>query len=179
MVLVFLYVAPSNPISERFEQPMNVWVRPFFQQGWGLFAPNPGGVNTQIFARTGWVTASGERQVSDWFDISATDRAGVTHQPYPSRTAQRMLRSAWSQYRKTHDGDDEPRSDQAAVWAKCLRNIAVQRVTPLSPHPFQAIRLWVVTQPVRPSSADKRVEPDPKDRGTRLLPWWNVTPDGN
>ena len=176
VVLVFLYVAPSNPISQRLSGPIRAWVSPYFEQNWLLFAPNPESNKTQIFARTGWTTPGGGHATSDWFDISAVDKAGTKHNPYPSHTTQNMLRRAWSAYRSSHpDGDDVP-GEWALLRAKYLRNLAVQRVTPHSPHPFQVVQVKVVTQPIAPPGGGAADADEPT---TRVLPWWNVTPDGN
>jgi hypothetical protein len=179
LVLVFLYVAPPNPISQRLHRPIQAWVSPYFEQNWLLFAPNPESNNTQIFARTGWTTAAGDHQTSDWFDISAVDKADTRHNPFPSHTTQNMLRRAWSAYRSAHGDDDVSHTPWALLRAKYLRNLAVQRVTPHSPHTFQVVQVKVVTQPIAPPAGTGDNQPDPDEPSTRVLPWWTVTPDGN
>lgn len=176
VLLVFLHVAPLNPISQRYQKQIDAWVYPLFAQNWLLFAPNPDANHTQIFARTSWTTAGGHREVSDWFDISAADKAEVKHDPYPSRTAQHMLRRAWTAYQTSHEEDETPRNGWAPIGEKYLRNIAVQRAAAFSPHPFQAIRLKVVTQPIESPNPAQTYSTEPY---TRVLPWWNVTPDGS
>jgi hypothetical protein len=177
MLLVFLHVAPSNPISQRYQDQINAWISPFFEQNWLLFAPNPEANRTHIYARTGWTTTTGERGVSDWFDITVGDYAAVTHNPYPSRTNQSMLRRAWSAYLWSHGDDDVSENEWALLRAEYLRNIAVRRVTELGSPPFQVIRLKVVTQPI--GAPDGTPQTDSTDPYTRTLPWWNVTPDGS
>jgi len=177
--LVFLHVAPLNPISQRYNRQIAAWIYPLFQQNWLLFAPNPDTNRTQIFASTAWTTASGDSDVSDWFDISAVDKADTRHNPYPSRTTQHMLRQAYSAYLTTHGDDDVSSNKWTLIWEEYLRNIAVQRVAAHSPRPFQRIRLKVVTQAIAPPDADTTTQTYSPDPDVWLLPWWNVTPDGN
>ena len=179
LVLVFLYVAPPNPISQRLNRPIRAWVSPYFEQNWLLFAPNPESNRTQIFARTGWTTAAGDHDTSDWFDISAVDKADTKHNPFPSHTTQNMLRRAWSAYQSSHPDGDDPNTEWALLRAKYLRNLAVQRVTPHSPHPFTVVQVKVVTQPIAPPAGNTASQSDANEPYTRVLPWWNVTPDGN
>lgn len=179
VLLMFLHVAPPNPISQRYSAQIDAWIYPLFEQNWKLFAPVPESSNAQIFARTGWVTASGERQASDWIDISSVDNADTRHDPYPSRTTQNMLRLAWANYVSTHGDNDAADDDWALLRAKFLRNVAVQRVRARSPRPFEAIRLKVVTRPIPPPSTGNAGQTDATETYTRILPWWNVTPDGS
>ena len=176
VTLVFLHVAPANPVSERLSKPIDAWVYPLFEQNWLLFAPNPESSNTQILARTGWQTAAGDDQVSSWYDISEMDKADTTHNPFPSHTTQNMLRRAWSAYLGSHGDDDVSYDDWSLLRQKYLRNLAAQRVTAHSPQPFQVIQLKVVTRPIAPMNPDDADQTDPY---TRVLPWWNVTSDGS
>jgi len=178
LVLVFLYVAPSNPISQRLNGPIQAWVSPYFEQNWLLFAPNPESNKTKIFARTGWTTPAGDHATSDWFDISAVDKADTRHNPFPSHTTQNMLRRSWSAYQSSHPGGDDSNTPWALLRAKYLRNLAVQRVAPHSPHPFQVVQVKVVTQPIPPPGGTTD-QSDANEPYTRVLPWWNVAPDGN
>jgi hypothetical protein len=181
VVLVFLHVAPANPVSRRYEAQITAWISPFFDQNWLLFAPDPTPVRTQILARTGWTTATGEHAMSDWIDLTAADDAAITHNPYPSRTNQNMLRRAWTAYEWTHTDDDVSDDDFARIRAEYLRNIAARRITELSPHTFEVIRLKVVTLPIvvpgRPG--DSPGDAAGTETGDRILPWWNVTSDGS
>ncbi|MEU4625935.1 DUF5819 family protein [Actinoplanes sp. NPDC023801] len=179
MTLVFLHVAPSNPVSQRLQQPIHAWVNPLFEQNWLLFAPNPNAVNTQIFARAGWMTETGEGQTSDWIDISSVDTADTKHNPYPSRTTIAMLRRAWVSYMTSHGEDEVSRGEWALMLAEYLRNIAVQRISEHVGHPFQTVRIKVVTYPIAPPDTGgtaQTVRPEPY---TRTLPWWNATSDGS
>jgi hypothetical protein len=176
LLLVFLFVAPSNSVSKRYSEQINAWIYPLFEQNWLLFAPNPASDKTYIFARTGRPGLSTPTVVDDWFDITAVDRADTEHNPYPSHATQNMLRRAWDAYANTHDGDDVSHNDWSLAREKYLRNIAAQRVAAHSPRPFQLIQLKVVTQPIAPPDATNQTATDSQ---TRTLPWWNVTPDGS
>ncbi|WSB05384.1 DUF5819 family protein [Streptomyces sp. NBC_01794] len=181
VLLVFLYVAPPNAISQAYSRQINAWVLPVFEQNWRLFAPNPQSVNRQISARTRLTAPDGTARVSDWIDLSAMDDSAVKHSVFPSHTAQNMLRQAWNSYLRTHGGDDQPRSERALMMQKYLRNIAAHRVAAQRGGTFESIQLRVITLPIaapgaaggfRPASAaPARVE-------TRYLPWWKVASHG-
>ncbi|MFJ8757733.1 DUF5819 family protein [Streptomyces cyaneofuscatus] len=181
--LVFLHVAPSNVVSQRFNSQVDAWIYPFFEQNWRLFAPDPDSVNRQISARTAHTTPDGSVQVSDWVDLTAVDTAAIKHNPLPSHTAQNMLRRSWTSYAELHGGDDLSRSDRAVMMQRYLRNIAADRMAAEQDgKPFENIQLRVITLPV---PAQGRTEGDrtaataaaAKNAGTRLLPWWKVTSD--
>ncbi|MEU8663532.1 DUF5819 family protein [Actinoplanes philippinensis] len=177
VLMTFLHVAPSNPISERYRAQINAWITPYFEQNWLLFAPNPEPIRTQIFGRTGWTNTAGQRENSDWVDLTAADNAAVTHNVYPSRTNQAMLHRAWNAYAEAHGEDEVSVDEYSLLRAENLRNIATRRLAEVSPHPFQVIRLRVVATPILPPG-----ETTPTDENkpyTRLLPWWNVTSDGS
>ncbi|WP_433795268.1 DUF5819 family protein [Actinoplanes sp. CA-252034] len=177
VLMLFLHVAPPNPVSQRYQAQIGAWITPYFEQNWLLFAPNPEAHRTQIFARSGWTNAAGERETSDWIDITAVDNAAVTHNAFPSRTNQSMLHRAWNAYAAAH-GDDEVSVDEFSLLrAENLRNIAARRLAELSPQPFQVIRLRVVLEPIPAPGGTPRTDED--EPYTRLLPWWNVTSDGS
>ncbi|WP_236652275.1 DUF5819 family protein, partial [Streptacidiphilus neutrinimicus] len=71
VLLLFLYVAPSNTISTQYEQPINAWIYPYFEQNWRLFAPDPQSVQQQVSARTAHTSPDGSTQVTGWTDLSA------------------------------------------------------------------------------------------------------------
>ena len=52
MAMVFLYVAPSNTVSQTYRGHIDAWIYPYFEQDWRLFAPNPQSVREQISVRT-------------------------------------------------------------------------------------------------------------------------------
>ncbi|KJK57222.1 hypothetical protein UK12_17640 [Saccharothrix sp. ST-888] len=180
VVMVFLYVAPSNQISQRYSRQIDAWIYPLFEQNWRVFAPDPESATRQISVRTENTSVDGAHQVSDWFDLTAIDDADVKHNIFPSHTAQNMLRRAYIGYQESHGNDDRSHSARALMFQQYLRNIAVERLAAHRHGTFQAIQLRVVTRPIAPpvrpraphSAANASVD-------TRYLPWWKVTPNGN
>jgi len=178
VVLVFLHVAPANTVSKRYSPLISAWVYPFFEQNWRLFAPDPESVNRQILARTAKTGSDGSVQVSPWFDLTAVDRSAVEHQPFPSHTAQNMLRRAWAGYVDSHGGDDKARTERALMMQKYLSDIAADRAAARQDGTFDFIQLRVVTLPIPvPGPAAGNRPPTPVEN--RLLPWWKVTRHGN
>ncbi len=177
--LVFLHVAPSNAVSQRFNSQVDAWIYPLFEQNWRLFAPDPDSVNRQISARTAHTAPDGSVQVSRWTDLTAVDSSAIEHNAFPSHTSQNMLRRSWTSYVELHGGDDVPRSDRAVMMQRYLRNIAADRMAERDGKPFENIQLRVVTLPVAaPGSTDRdRRAAAAKNAETRLLPWWKVTSD--
>lgn len=178
VLLVFLQVAPPNSVSQRYSKQINVWVYPLFEQNWRLFAPDPESVNRQILARTAHTAPDGTVEVSPWFDLTPVDDAAVKHNPFPSHTAQNMLRRAWSSYVDSHGTDDEPHSDRAVMTRRYLCNIAVQRFADHQPGAIESIQLRVVTRPVVPPGTTGDTRPDDDRTGARRHPlpaWWKVT----
>lgn len=178
VVLVFLHVAPSNPVSKRYASQVNGWVFPLFEQNWRLFAPDPDSFNRKILARTAHTDPKGAVQVTPWFDLAAVDHSAVDHSVFPSHTSQNLLRRAWTSYVETHGGSDTARSERAVMLQTYLRNIAADRVASHSgSRTFEFIQLRVVTLPVAaPGTAAGTRPPAPTE--DRLLPWWKVTSHG-
>ncbi|MEU5632659.1 DUF5819 family protein [Streptomyces rishiriensis] len=177
MILVFLHVAPTNTVSKRYSPLVNAWVYPFFEQNWRLFAPDPESVNRRILARTAHTGSDGSVRVSPWFDLTTADRSAVEHHPFPSHTAQNMLRRAWAGYVDSHGGDDKARTERALMMQKYLSNIAADRAAARQGGVFDFIQLRVVTLPIPvPGPAAGNHPPTPVEN--RLLPWWKVTRHG-
>lgn len=177
VVLVFFHVAPPNTVSKRYGPQINAWVFPFFEQNWRLFAPDPESVNRQVLARTAHADSDGSVQVSPWFDLTAVDRSAVEHHPFPSHTAQNMLRRAWAGYVDSHGGDDKARTERALMMQKYLSNIAADRVAAHNGGTFDFVQLRVVTLSIAgpgPAVGDRLQTPVEN----RLLPWWKVTGHG-
>lgn len=182
LLMIFLQVAPPNSVSERYSRQIDAWVYPLFEQNWKLFAPDPDSVNQQISARTAHTRPNGTITVSSWFDLTGVDNAAVRHDPFPSHTAQNMLRRAWTAYVDTHGGDDHPHSDRAYMIQQYLRNIAVDRVAEHRPGAFESIQIRVRTLPINAPLPGGTALPAAAGRPaaeTRLLPWWKVTSRGN
>ncbi|MFD3686381.1 DUF5819 family protein [Nocardiopsis sp. NPDC058631] len=182
VILVFLHVAPSNTVSQRYSQQVNAWVYPLFEQNWRLFAPDPDSVNQQISARTAHTAPDGSVQVSDWFDLTAVDNSAVEHNIFPSHTSQNMLRRSWTSYLESHGGGDESYSEHAVLMQKYLCNIAAARFAEHNGGSFEHIQLRVRTLPIAApgtTDADRSPGTSPAPIETRLLPWWKVTLHGN
>ncbi|MFF4263402.1 DUF5819 family protein [Streptomyces virginiae] len=178
VVLVFLHVAPSNPVSKRYSSQVNGWVYPLFEQNWRLFAPDPDSFNRKILARTAHTDSEGSVQVTPWFDLAAVDHSAVDHNVFPSHTSQNLLRRAWTSYVETHGGSDTARSERAVMLQTYLRNIAADRFAAHNDGgTFEFIQLRVVTLPVAaPGTAAGNRPPAPTE--DRLLPWWKVNSHG-
>lgn len=123
LLMVGLYVAPVNPISQRYARQINAWIDPAFDQNWQLFAPEPQSGNWQISARTMSAGPDGRPQISPWFDLSALDNAAIKHDVFPSHTAQNTLRRAWSAYVDAFGTGDQAGSD----WAVLVRDYQIGR----------------------------------------------------
>ncbi|WP_328958265.1 DUF5819 family protein [Kitasatospora purpeofusca] len=177
VVMVFLFVAPSNEVSKHYGKYINAWIYPLFEQNWRLFAPDPQSVTQQISARTLHTSPEGSREVSDWFDLTAVDDSAVNHNVFPSHASQNMLRRAWDVYAASHGNDDRSKSERALMLQKYLRNIAVSRVSADRHDAFEEIQLRVITRPIAADTSAGR-RPDTPTR-TRSLPWWKVASDGN
>ncbi|GGO86525.1 DUF5819 family protein [Wenjunlia tyrosinilytica] len=181
VLLVFLHVAPSNQISQRYSKQISAWVYPLFEQNWRLFAPDPESVTRQISVRTMRTSTGGTPEVSDWFDLSAVDDSAVKHNVVPSHTTQNMLRRGWTAYLEAYGTDDQPHSERAVMLQKYLRNIAVQRVAAHRPGTFEAVQLRVITRQIAapPAAGTPRPNASTPPVDTRYLPWWKVEPNGN
>lgn len=178
VVMVFLHVAPSNPVSKRYSTQVNGWVYPLFEQNWRLFAPDPDSFNRQVLARTAHTDSNGSVRVSPWFDLAAVDNSAVEHNAFPSHTAQNLLRRAWSSYVETHGGSDTARSERAVMLQKYLSNIATDRVAAHNDGgTFEFIQLRVITMPIAAPGTPVG-SPHAAPTENRLLPWWKVTPHG-
>jgi Family of unknown function (DUF5819) len=176
LFFLFLHVAPTNQISQRYARQIQGWVFPFFEQNWRLFAPEPESSVPQISVRTAHASAGGTQKVSGWFDLTAVDNAGVRHNPFPSHTTQNMLRRAWTGYLDTHANSDVSYTERAGMWQEYLRNIAVERVSAAHPGAITWVQLRVRTKPVSGYDAAGHTHSVPPSAvDTRMLPWWKVT----
>jgi hypothetical protein len=173
--MVFLHVAPANTVSKKYSEQINGWIYPVFEQNWRLFAPNPQSVNERISVRTMRTDRDGTAHVSGWFDLTAVDVSEIRHNPFPSHTAQNMLRRAWAAYADSHPGDDRSYSQGALMVRDYLKNIAVRRVAAHRGGTFDSIQMRVRTSAIAPPGAPQQ----PASTGTtRYLPWWKVSSDG-
>lgn len=174
LLMVGLYVAPVNPISQRYSRQIDDWIDPLFDQNWQLFAPEPQSANWQISARTVSTGPDGRAQISSWFDLSALDDAAVNHDVFPSHTAQNTLRRAWTAYTAAFGESDQADSDWAVLVREYLRNIAVDRVEAHRKGVIDGIQLRVVTQPIPVQALPGGPRPATPPADIRTLPWWKV-----
>lgn len=174
MCLVFLYVAPPNVVSQRYERQVDAWIYPYFEQNWQLFAPNPESDPEHVWARTRTTSPNGARRTGSWVDLTAFDDASVRHSVFPSHTAQNMLRRAWAAYAGTQ-GADTSGSERAGMLQRYLLDIATQRLAAHGHRGFDAVQLRVVTTPVGPERRASGGAPARTSSSTRYLPWWQVT----
>jgi uncharacterized protein DUF5819 len=175
VLLVFLHVAPENPVSQQYRQQVDSWVYPLFEQDWRLFAPNPESVNWNISARTRHTSPDGSAHVSPWFDLTSVDESAIEHDPFPSHTNQNMLRRAWSAYLQLYGGGEEPPSERGIMMQEYLRNIAADRVAAHRRGSFESLQLRVVAVPIPASKAPDGTGPVSAPVNTRYLPWWKVS----
>ena len=129
LVAVFLAVAPSNTLSQKYQTQINAYVYPEFEQNWQLFAPNPLQDNIAVEVRVAVPDRSGGQTVSGWTDLTAQDLARIRGNPFPSHLDQNLCRRAWDYYTAWHSstngaslGYGGPLSQQY------LLRIAVQRL---------------------------------------------------
>ncbi|MDI5962069.1 DUF5819 family protein [Streptantibioticus silvisoli] len=174
LCLVFLYNAPPNVVSQRYQRQINAWIYPYFEQNWQMFAPNPESAPQEVWARAATTSAGGTRRAGRWLDLTAQDTAAVRHDPFPSHTAQNMLRRAWSLYSTAQGTGDEPGPERARMLRRYLAGIAAQRLAAHGSGAFDAVQLRVDTTPIGlPGSPGPRTP-----SSTQILPWWQVTSHG-
>ncbi|WGD37150.1 DUF5819 family protein [Lysinibacter sp. HNR] len=65
--IIFLHIAPSNPVSQQFSVTISLWTTPFFTQNWAFFAPEPVSYDTGILVRGSF---DGE-SVDEYLDITS------------------------------------------------------------------------------------------------------------
>ena len=75
-----LWVSPAAPLYDALASVLNPYMKPFFQQGWSLFAPNPyQGDHTFLF-RARWIDRStGQVRTSEWVNVTKREWNGVLH----------------------------------------------------------------------------------------------------
>ncbi|NED97387.1 hypothetical protein G1H11_18990 [Phytoactinopolyspora alkaliphila] len=103
VAVTFLWNAPSNPIREAVNEEVRGYIRPFFQQNWSLFAPNPVNSEDEILVRARLRDpASGDLRTTEWVSATGFEWTEVRGSPAPSRASRlssnlhRRLNSAWN-----------------------------------------------------------------------------------
>ena len=120
-------VAPNNPMSAAYYEPVSGHMEPMFAQAWSIFAPNPQYVDLRLWVRASYDDGNGGEEVTEWFDFSGAFYTQVRHRLVPPRhwrivsTLYRNHYNAWDalnadqkslvidDYR--HDGFDELQTD--------------------------------------------------------------------
>lgn len=82
-----LWNMPRNAVRDDLRPAVADYMLPFFDQNWGLFAPDPTNSNEHIQVRARVRDDAGEIVVTDWFDATAFEIARIRHHPIPSRAA--------------------------------------------------------------------------------------------
>ncbi|MBL1066077.1 DUF5819 family protein [Streptomyces sp. 7-21] len=182
LLMVFLFVAPDNTLSEDHEETMNDYIYPEFEQSWQLFAPNPLQRNVTVEVRAE-IREDGGVSTTDWISLTAMDIENIEHHPFPSHTAQNELRRAWDFYVDSHDEEGEPRGERGELSEEYLTRIALLRLDQRSQvdvEDVSRIQLRSVTRLVPAPEWSK--EESEAERSTYELDWWVVTtehlPDG-
>ncbi|MCX4747715.1 DUF5819 family protein [Kitasatospora sp. NBC_01287] len=167
--LVFLSVAPSNSLSQRYQGQVDGLVYPEFEQNWKLFAPDPLQQNISVDARLRSAAGDGA-----WIGLTAQDIAAIRGNPVPSHVDQNLLRRAWDFYDSTHGSDESPIGQRGALAQEYLKRIALQRLGPtLDGAPVTGVELRAVTTAVAPPPwSTQRWSTAPQ---YRELPWWPVS----
>ncbi|WP_405012282.1 DUF5819 family protein [Kitasatospora sp. NBC_01539] len=172
---VFLHVAPSNAVSQRYQQQVDGIVFPELEQNWKLFAPNPLQENVSVDVRVQTVADDGGVHTRDWVGLTARDIAAIRHNPAPSHVDQNMLRRAWDFYESSHPEGDGAVADgrRGKLAEEYLKRIALQRLgrTPGGERVLQIQFRSTATAVAPPAWSPGQPA---EDAGHRELPWWPV-----
>ncbi|WP_280700319.1 DUF5819 family protein [Kitasatospora sp. GP82] len=177
LAALFLHVAPSNALSQRYQAQLNDVVYPEFEQNWKLFAPNPLQQNLTVDARVQTISDGGRVLTRDWVALTAQDLAAIRHNPVPSHVDQNLLRRAWDFYDSTHSAQDSTAVGARGKSAEeYLKRIALQRFG----RTFQGERILQIQ--FRSGTADIAPPKWSKEQVStevryRELSWWPVGQD--
>jgi hypothetical protein len=175
LLIVYLFVAPSNTVSEEHRETIRSYMYPEFEQNWKLFAPNPLQRNVAVHVRAEVREADGGQRVTDWVDLTAIDIANVRHNPLPSHRDQNILRRAWDFYSGAHDEDGEPVGERGELSEQYLRRIALLRLSQIGWDVDSVVRIQLREAVERVPAPDWR----PEDIDTSPVydeqDWWPVT----
>ncbi|WP_326621060.1 DUF5819 family protein [Streptomyces decoyicus] len=174
LVLVFLFVAPANAISNEYDRLIRGYVYPEFDQNWQLFAPNPLQSNIDVHARAEVAFPDGSRRTSSWISLTAQDIREIRHNPVPSHGRQNLLRQAWDFYSRTHDAKGRPIGLRGELAEAYVRRIAAHRLGPvIDGGQVVKVQIYALYTPIIPPKWSS-------DRGStektyQVLPWWPVS----
>jgi uncharacterized protein DUF5819 len=133
LALVFLFVSPTNTVSEEYDEGMREYIYPEFEQSWQLFAPNPLQRDVAVEVRAeirenGADGGDGGQRITDWISLTEMDLDGIEHHPMPSHTAQNELRRAWDFFTGAHTSEGEPVGLRGEVSESYVHRIALLRL---------------------------------------------------
>jgi len=170
LTATFLYNAPSNVVSQRYETQISWWMNPLLNQNWQLFAPNPISENLEVDARA---SVGPSATVTSWVNLSAIDAARTVGNPAPSHLTMNGLRNAWREFAGTHTATGLPlaSSPMAATAQGYLENLVLGYLRPRESGAIDSVQVrFIVT--LLPGSGRTAAQSAPQ---TQTLPWWLVT----
>jgi hypothetical protein len=148
--MIFLYNAPANAISQKYQSEINGYVSSEFEQNWQLFAPNPINVNNAVEVRVQTLTAAGHGPRSGWVNLTAQDIAHIRDNPLPSHADQDLLYAAWEDYTSWHSWpSDRSTGSGGPLSEEYVKRIALQRLgRDWEGHPILAIQVREASTPI-------------------------------
>jgi Family of unknown function (DUF5819) len=171
---IFLYNAPANAISQRYQSEINGYVNPEFEQNWQLFAPNPISVNDDVEVRVQTLTADSNRPQSPWINLTAQDIAHIRDNPLPSHADQDLLYAAWDYYTSWHNWPNGRSTGRGGPLSEeYVKRIALQRLgRDWKGSPIAAIQVRDASTPI----AGPKWTGAPQRPRTSYwtLKWWTV-----
>jgi Family of unknown function (DUF5819) len=171
---IFLYNAPANAISSKYQGVINGYVNPEFEQNWLLFAPNPINVNNDVEVRVRTLTADGHRPQSAWINLTAQDIAHIRDNPLPSHADQDLLYAAWDYYTSWHNWPNGRSTGRGGPLSEeYVKRIALQRLgRDWQGRPIAAIQVRDANTPITGPRWAKA--PQRPRTSYWTLKWWTV-----
>jgi hypothetical protein len=167
LLMTFLYNAPTNPVSAKYQAQINWWMSPLFNQDWHLFAPDPQSSNIDVQVRAR-LAAGGA--VSGWIDLSVQDQAATIGDPMPSHLTTNGLRNAYSEYQSTHSSYGNSTAPLGPIAQQYLENLVVDSLQGQVGGKIAAVQLQVTTILLPgPGRTAKQTAPQ-----VQRLDWWTV-----
>jgi hypothetical protein len=168
LAATFLYNAPANPVSQRYQKQVDGWMNPLFQQNWRLFAPNPISENVDVQARA---SLGPDGRDTGWFDLSALDQRAEAGNPAPDHVLQNSLRNGWFGWTGSHDANGNPTTPDAGTLQAYLQALVLSRVQPLVGAAIGSVQIRAVTT-LLPGPGRTAAQTAPQ---VRTLDWWTVS----
>ena len=172
LTATFLYNAPANPVSQRYQTSVNWWMEPLFRQNWQLFAPNPISENIEVDARA---SLDPDGRLTGWVNFSAQDEAAVRGNPVPGHLTENELRNAWFQWLETHDANGNPTRADAGVMQSYLLNVVLNRLRDQVGGTIGSVQIRAITTLI-PGPGRTPAQTAPQ---TRTLDWWPLPRSGD